>query len=681
MKALDNYTLKEGIYIPNKEVEFSYSDGDDNENYLLSTVKNAKDLSIGSEELFGAIKDWPSNYHLSPKRADLLRPLAEALRGKKVLEIGCGCGAITRYLGELGCTVVALEGSKRRAQITRERCRDLHNVTIVSDNFNEFLWDEKFDFVTLIGVLEYSNLYIKAANPFLKLLEKTRSFLSTDGSLLIAIENKIGLKYWAGAPEDHIGKPYSGIENKYNHHTAVTFGKQEIKQMLTKSGFADTAFLYPFPDYKLPDVVVTENAFRQKNINISNLLVEKFDYMQSIFYTNRFSTTLAAKSLLDNSLLSDFANSFLVVSHVTRGIQKLEGSSLSYIYSTVRKKKYCKETIIADSTEQGVEVKRSYIYNEKDREDSIVKNIISNERYIGGSLLFKELIPIVSNEGWKVTDLSNWATTYYTVLKHYAFEKENELWLDGKYLDLTPFNILLTEGNNYTVFDQEWVYYEAVPLYYVFFRGLVYSLGRITYCESPDETTAFDIVEIAAALISKFLPFTDSHLADCKQREKKLFLVVALGNTDPFSHTAILTRTNFELKSQSLQNEINSLQYQLAAYKEENEKNQSLAAENHYLNTQLQQSLQSMIQQWNTVNDHISNLLQLNHILQAQLKKKEEDVNSLFNEINKKVDQFAINEKLNADKMKLQQELEWYKRTYEKRSILGVIKEKLMKNR
>ncbi len=49
--------------------EFGYSDGAGSEQYLRDVFRNAKDLGSSSAELEACIKDWPSEYHLSAKRA------------------------------------------------------------------------------------------------------------------------------------------------------------------------------------------------------------------------------------------------------------------------------------------------------------------------------------------------------------------------------------------------------------------------------------------------------------------------------------------------------------------------------------------------------------------------------------------------------------------------------------
>lgn len=141
-----------------------YSDGDIVENKIADIIKNATDISIMSDELRTHCIDWPSHYYLNKDRVNLLRPFTTQLKNSDVLEIGAGCGAITRFLGECNANVFALEGSKRRASIAKSRCRNLPNVEVVSENFTEFKLDFQFDVVTLIGVLEYANLFTPGKN-------------------------------------------------------------------------------------------------------------------------------------------------------------------------------------------------------------------------------------------------------------------------------------------------------------------------------------------------------------------------------------------------------------------------------------------------------------------------------------------------------------------------------------
>ena len=211
-----------------------YSDGDVAEKRIGSIIAESVDLSVLSPEFKKHCTDWPSLYHLSSERANLLRPFASRLENSSVLEIGAGCGAITRYLGETCDQVMALEGSLRRAAITKSRVRDLPNVKVVSDRFDMFDIDQKFDFVTLIGVIEYASMFTPGESPVHAMLDYARKFLKPNGQVIIAIENQLGLKYFAGAPEDHLNQVMYGIEGRYLQGQPQTYGRRVLEQILLR---------------------------------------------------------------------------------------------------------------------------------------------------------------------------------------------------------------------------------------------------------------------------------------------------------------------------------------------------------------------------------------------------------------------------------------------------------------
>ena len=88
------------------------------------------------------------------------------------------------------------------------------NIEILVGNFQDISQNlnEKFDYITLIGVFEYSAGYIGGEQPYVDMLKTVSRFLKPDGKLIIAIENRLGLKYWAGCREDHVGDFFEGIE-------------------------------------------------------------------------------------------------------------------------------------------------------------------------------------------------------------------------------------------------------------------------------------------------------------------------------------------------------------------------------------------------------------------------------------------------------------------------------------
>jgi SAM-dependent methyltransferase len=563
---MKNYTLKGRVYTDaNRQDPFDYSDGDDTENYILQTITHATDLSICSGELILAIKDWPTLYHLHPNRSNLLRPLASLLKGRQILEIGCGCGAITRYLGELDAKVLALEGSYRRASIAAERCRDLPNVEVLSTNFLHFEPDQQFDVITLIGVLEYAGIYFPGQDPFRSMLERARRLLRPDGLLVIAIENKLGLKYWAGAPEDHTGQAYLGIGNGYGPGQARTFGRSELKELLSLSGFPSHPFLYPFPDYKLPTTLITEAGIGQPGFDVHMLLLEKFEYVQSDYYSSQFSTSLAGREIEKNGLLADLSNSFLVLAGQQPRSNLLPEDLLAVNYNSQRKKEYQKATSFLSDKDHGIRISKEKMYDHPPDPAMEIVNTLRDEPYFGGELLLWVALKLISRNGWTIGELLPWAGNYYEILRSFASYGGDRI--DGKYIDLTPFNIIIDDQGKTRIFDQEWSAPEPLPLGYVFFRGLFYSLGSISFFNPPAEGTPLDILELTIAIYKNFRSPDPEELERFRAIELGYFSGVALQEYKPFMNAPLRIRkvALMEQRVETLQQELVSSQQRFQA--------------------------------------------------------------------------------------------------------------------
>src|SRR5690348_4349636 len=110
-----------GVWATRDAKHFAYTDGAKSEAYVGRAVSATSDVSTSSADLESWIKDWPSQYHLSRMRTNLLNSFSFE-RSSSVLEVGCGCGAVTRFLGETFDAVTAVEGSIARARIARSRC-------------------------------------------------------------------------------------------------------------------------------------------------------------------------------------------------------------------------------------------------------------------------------------------------------------------------------------------------------------------------------------------------------------------------------------------------------------------------------------------------------------------------------------------------------------------------------
>lgn len=277
-----------------------YSDGDI-EDELLEIVQNNEDYT----EILKKDNRWAILYHLSPIRENLL-DWYDYKKDGSVLEIGAGCGAVSGVFCRKTSRVVGIELSKRRATINATRNGKYGNLEIMVGNFEDIQLEEKFDYVSLIGVLEYSPLYINSKTPFEDMIAKTREFLKEDGKLIIAIENKMGLKYLAGATEDHTGTPFDGVNDYVGISNVKTLTKNEIEELLIGAGYKNLEFYYPMPDYKMPNVVYSDACLPAPG-DLRNVV--------GVFDRERYMT-FNEETVFDQLCKDDkfeyFANSFLI---------------------------------------------------------------------------------------------------------------------------------------------------------------------------------------------------------------------------------------------------------------------------------------------------------------------------------------------------------------------------------
>jgi SAM-dependent methyltransferase len=457
---------------------FTYSDGEEVEVRLQNAIERARDLSTVSEELANEIVDWPSEYHLSCTRHNLLRPIGIG-PNHKVLELGCGCGAMTRYLGETGATVVAVEGSKRRAQIAASRCRDLPNVTIYCDNLINFHCDEKFDFVTLIGVLEYSPRFIESNDPVARCLIHAQSFLNIDGALILAIENQLGLKYFNGCLEDHVGIPFFGINDLYGDANPVTFGRHELSEKLGTAGFHAQEFFYPFPDYKLPRLVLSEEALSDSTLNLADLLVHNSGRNYPETHHRAFAENLAWRALIRNRLVPHLANSFLVIARMSHPSQR-KIDWLAKMYSRGRRQPcYQIESIIsAAPTGHLVVRKRKLFPDATERANTWLDHVVADSTYLPGNLFLVKIHEAMAREA-SITDLAALVKPWLELLLARATtDKDGALILPGNFIDCIPANVIESPTGDLHYFDAEWVSRTNIPLSWVLIRGIVDCVHR-----------------------------------------------------------------------------------------------------------------------------------------------------------------------------------------------------------
>jgi O-antigen biosynthesis protein len=548
-----------------------YSDGDQIEDEIEQVIDSCTDRSVHSAELARHLDTWAKKYHLSAGRGHLLRPLEHILRGKSVLEIGAGCGAITRYLGEAGAQVVALEGSPRRARICRKRTAGLASVQVVCERFGDFSVAAQFDVVTLIGVLEYAAIYGAAQEPHLDMLRQAKRFLKPGGVLLVAIENQLGLKYFAGALEDHLGEPFYGIESHYGSGQAKTFGRKELQALAKAAGFDHQVVMAPFPDYKLPSVVVTEAGFADCRFNAAALIspTETSDEQSpELPILSQFRTWPA---VLRNGLGMELSNSFLMV--VSDHPVDTDRSVLAHYFGGQRGPGHFKHSVfMADAAGCLVVADGGGRAVDRPSGDG------STTPYLMSTPLVDQLHAILTSRRSGVEDVVGFFKRYRDAVFQLAQVGNNEVnpTLPAHFLDAIPQNILIDGAGHPQLIDSEWTSERPLQFGQLLFRAVVYSLNGCRLIRLAGEEGEISLKALMTRVFSALgIDVTPASLDDMARMEGEFQKGVnALADVSHWdeSKDAPIRRPDLYISHASLKRALDGAAHTIAMF-QDNEKN------------------------------------------------------------------------------------------------------------
>ena len=466
---------KSGVWMLADQKKFNYSDGRSSELYLKRAFTDAKDLSSTSYKLEKWIKDWPSEYHLSRKRAQLLRGF-DFDRSKKVLELGCGCGAITRFLGETFDDIVAVEGSTARAKLARLRTKDMGNILILCGPFQEIKFRKCFDIIFCIGVFEYSNMFVNAEDPHDSILQYFHDVLTPDGVVVLAIENQFGLKYFSSSTEDHTNVMFDGLEG-YSHYgkKARTFGYDELKERLSKY-FNNIDFYFPYPDYKIPSCVVSERLFSKIK---AGELVGKFlsrDYIRK--RKPLFDKKLVILELDKNNKLPFFSNSFLVVVG-KKNVRSVKFKQLGIMFSADRMAKLQTVTRFVEHNDGGIVIHKAPIgYHDDVQTGSLTLRACKN-RWVDGLSLNAQVMKRVKERDITLEELFAPCQLWLKTLNTLMYREGDTLFLDGKYVDCIWSNSYIHDGDCVFI-DHEWEWAEPIKINVIVIRAIYIFLDEIS---------------------------------------------------------------------------------------------------------------------------------------------------------------------------------------------------------
>ncbi|WP_461461012.1 class I SAM-dependent methyltransferase [Methanobrevibacter sp.] len=475
--------------------ETEYSDGSV-EDDILDIVKNNDEY----EDIINEDLRWPVFYHLSHLRENLFNwyPFR---KDANLLEIGAGCGALTGLFCSRVSDVTAVELTERRSKIIYNRHKDLENLELFPGNLNNMEFDKKFDYIILCGVLEYAYRFTPTDNPYVDFIKKIKSMLSEDGVILVAIENRMGLKYLSGSKEDHLGRWFVGINDYPDVKTVRTFSRGELEEVAKEAGFEHYKFFYPYPDYKFPNVIHTDELVEEMPVPFT---APNYDRSKvKLFEDHIFNYTLAQEGISKY-----FANSFFLElrnSDIPRESDDFAYSKLSA--SRDRKFRTCTNIYKKDN---GYIVSKSPLTKEAKQHlenmnsfskhsfgkikclDSVMEDNNLNYEFIQSPNYSEQITDMIKSRSDKSQVIAKLKEVYLAMTANAS--KREDFYSDefkqvfgdkeikGAFygedvsnIDLILFN-LFNVNDEIVAIDYEWCFNFPVPIEYIFWRSLNYEI-------------------------------------------------------------------------------------------------------------------------------------------------------------------------------------------------------------
>ncbi|MCI8345126.1 MAG: hypothetical protein HFJ42_04060 [Clostridia bacterium] len=365
------------------------------------------------------------------------------------------------------------------------------NINIEKCSITKLKLEGEYDYITLIGTYEYAPTIYEGNKPYSDFLKDLKKHLKPDGKILLAIDNRLGIKYFAGAKNKHYNKLFEVVESEVRQKKPNLLLKRELEKFINEAEFKNYKFYYPVPDYFNTNTIFTDDFLPKSN---HSKIVYPVNYdEESIIIFNEINVM---KQICDNNKFADFTNSYLVeISN-----EQINNDIKFINYNIFRKDKYKLALIMGkENVQKHAETQKAkkhieniskYIENlehlgfkvlEKVEKDKIISKIANSEE------LDKKIVSKIKEENIEEAyrEIENWYSYIKqrlqkevakgeNVFEKYKIEipkdiKEKMEFVKNGYIDLSFENVFCED--EYVFYDQEW-YFENVPLEFILYRAI-----------------------------------------------------------------------------------------------------------------------------------------------------------------------------------------------------------------
>ena len=407
--------------------------------------------------------------------------------------------------------------------------KEAENMLILSEDMENL--EGKWDYIVVSDAFAKVPAKFGGRAPYQQFFELLKEHLNPRGHIILALDNRYGLRYFAGCKERLTGKYFEGLEGYANSEGVRTFSKEAVLEMVKKSGFEGIQTYYPYPDYRYMTALYTDAHLPSLGELTGNL----FNFAEERVVL--FDEAKVFDGLIKEGRFQDFSNSYLF--DLTIEKEKAEEELLFLKYSVERDEKYRIRTEIVKKCD-GTKIVRKVPYTKEAKshvdmlkhwEEVLEKkyepaNVSVNRctlttkgaefEFLKGRTLEDVLDEYLTEKDFAgfVGEIKAYTEKLKEILRPVPFvanEKFKEIFGEISFetpqmaaeinnIDLIFPNIILTDGK-WNVIDYEWTFDFQIPLKFIIHRAIV------LYCRNK---------EIDSAQICRMIGITEG--------EEKLFL-------------------------------------------------------------------------------------------------------------------------------------------------------------
>ncbi len=417
--------------------------------------------------IFRNIKIQPSGEPLEFLKNNILEGVSELFdKNSHVLEIGDDHGIGAQWLGERFRQVDAFEGDLLSAVSARKMASKLDNVKVYFGDILQTEFPQNYDLITITGSLEKILFYMgdDQGASCVHLLTRLGRSLSDRGILLLAIENKPGIK------------DLSSMDS-IPEISRAGFGRNDLESMLMEAGFNNTRFYHVFPDHRAARTMIAESD--------EVLALRPYSWIKMPARDLEYSIPgpVFLKTATDSGLLWQLSNSFLVLAARSESINLKAEWLIKKLNNESYDKKFHHSITLEKNGSSKYVIKRAPILDgDLFFDDSNVEYRLESGKYVEGELLSFSLYSALMSRDQGPAIERVVKTLYQSLMSKYdTGEKDVDGYplVSGEAIDYTFWNLVSAEGGELLFIDKKWKIKKDIPADLILFRNLFYAYPTV----------------------------------------------------------------------------------------------------------------------------------------------------------------------------------------------------------